>query len=226
MDEEIELLPERGIFWPRKRTLIVGDLHFGKDSAFRQAGIPVPGGATERDLARLDGMLGGKPAPSPQPQRSVAARRLIFLGDFFHSKASRCERTLTALATWRKRHMDLEIILVRGNHDRHAGDPPAEWQFTCVEEPWPCGPFMFSHQGVEPGGLYGMSAHLHPFLTLTETGGASLRAPCFWFNDWGVVLPAFGTFTGGRSIKPRAGDRVFVVGEERVVEVFPPALAK
>src|SRR3982074_1557313 len=46
--EEIILLPERAIYWPRAETLFVADTHWGKDATFRAAAIAVPGG-TLRD---------------------------------------------------------------------------------------------------------------------------------------------------------------------------------
>src|SRR5215211_5787433 len=52
--EEIHLLAERALWWPNASTLIVADLHWGKASTFRAAGIPIPIGTTSDDLARLD----------------------------------------------------------------------------------------------------------------------------------------------------------------------------
>ena len=108
------LLPERALFWPRAGTLVVADLHWGKGATFRAAGIPIPVGTTSDDLARLDGAL-----------LRTGARRLVVLGDLFHARAGRiATHTLAELRRWRGAAPELEILLVRGNHDRHAGDPP------------------------------------------------------------------------------------------------------
>src|SRR5688572_30053218 len=119
--EKLSLLPERALWWERQRTLFIADPHFGKASAFRAAGIAVPELSHDADLVRLDDVLS-----------ATAAARLVILGDFFHAKAGRTDATLTALAAWRNRHMKLEVILVPGNHDRHAGAPPDEWRISCV----------------------------------------------------------------------------------------------
>ncbi|HET7427286.1 MAG TPA: DEAD/DEAH box helicase, partial [Gemmatimonadales bacterium] len=50
--EDLVLLPERALFWPRTATLVVADLHWGKAATFRAAGIPIPTGTTGEDLAR------------------------------------------------------------------------------------------------------------------------------------------------------------------------------
>ena len=53
-DERVVLLPCRALYWPRFNSVIVADLHFGKDSTFRRAGIPVPLGLRSklRDIAK------------------------------------------------------------------------------------------------------------------------------------------------------------------------------
>ena len=43
--EAVRLLPERCLYWGRRRTLILADPHFGKADAFRAAAVPVPGAA-------------------------------------------------------------------------------------------------------------------------------------------------------------------------------------
>ncbi len=113
--ERLVLLPERAVFRERTATLLIADPHWGKAATFRASGIPVPRGTTLDGLARLDAML-----------QRTGARRIIFLGDYLHARQGRSPTTLQALAEWRARHLDIELVLVRGNHDRHAGDPPPE----------------------------------------------------------------------------------------------------
>ena len=107
--ESLLLLPERALFWERTGTLIAADVHLGKAASFRAAAIPLPGGTTTATLLRLSTALA-----------HTGARRLLLLGDFFHAKSGRASRTLAAIADWRSRHADLEIVLIRGNHDRGA----------------------------------------------------------------------------------------------------------
>ena len=51
----------------------------------------------------------------------------------------------------------------------------------------------------------------------------SLRLPCFLFRDNTLVLPAFGSFTGGAILDSNPDDRIFVALREQVVEL-PAAL--
>jgi DNA ligase-associated metallophosphoesterase len=220
-DETFVLLPDRAVWWERTATLLIADLHLGKPAAFRSAGVPVPDGTTGADLARAAALVA-----------ATGAHRLIVLGDFLHARAGRSPPVMAALSAWRNALPALRIVLVRGNHDARAGDPPADLRITCVDEPL-----------VEPGPAPGRSlhlrhhppggdraageapaicGHLHPAVVLDGPAGASLRSACYWFTPTTAVLPAFGRFTGTFRVRPRRGDRVFVVGPGEVLEAATP----
>jgi uncharacterized protein len=207
--EEVVLLAERALFWPRAATLVAADFHWGKAATFRAAGIPVPVGATSDDLARLDAAL-----------FRTCARRLVVLGDLFHAKAGRiAAQTLAELRRWRSLRDELEIMLVRGNHDRHAGDPPDDLRINCVNAPAFVPPFVLRHEPAPSDGGYTLAGHLHPAIVLAGPGLQRERLPCFWLTPRGAVLPAFGSFTGFASVVPGPEDQIFVVAEQDVIAV-------
>ena len=208
--ETLVLLAERTVYWPARETLLVADAHFGKAAAFRAAGIPVPRGVTVEGLARLDSSLA-----------RTAARRIVFLGDFLHAREGRVPGTLGALAAWRASRPETAMLLVRGNHDRHAGDPPPEVDVPCADAPVVDGPFVFAHHPRPSGEGYVLAGHLHPAVCLTGAGRQRLRLPCFWFGTHVGVLPAFGDFTGLADVEPAQHDRVFVVADDRVAAIDP-----
>jgi uncharacterized protein len=211
--ELVYLMGERALYWPGTSTLVVADLHWGKASTFRAAGIPIPIGTTSDDLARLDSAL-----------RRSGARRLVVLGDLFHAKAGRiASHTLAELRRWRSLAGTFEILLIRGNHDRHAGDPPNDLQINCVNAPAFVPPFIFRHEPVDSEGAYGLAGHVHPGLTLVGRGLQRETLPCFLIGQRGAVLPAFGSFTGCSVVQPQPGDRAFVVAQDEVMEVTQPA---
>ncbi|HUR94478.1 MAG TPA: ligase-associated DNA damage response endonuclease PdeM [Gemmatimonadales bacterium] len=207
--EDVLLLPERALFWPRAGTLIAADFHWGKGATFRAAGIPIPGGATRDDLERLDAAL-----------LRTCARRLIVLGDLFHARAGRiATRTLSELRRWRNERAELEIMLVRGNHDRHAGDPPDDLRINCINAPSFVPPFVLRHEPDGTAGRYTLSGHLHPGVVLAGPGLQRERLPCFWLTPRTTILPAFGGFTGLAIVTPAPEDRVFVIADDEVVPV-------
>lgn len=190
--EQLLLDPERSAYWPRRHTLLVADAHFGKAASFRARGVPVPEATTLANLATLDTLL-----------KRHAVRRIVFLGDFLHSKEARAPQTVAALDAWRT---------------RHAGAPPASLGIELVLEPLLDGPFALCHHPAPVPGSYVLAGHLHPAYRLSGKNDA-LRLPCFWFGEHVGVLPAFGDFTGAHSIAPGVGDRVFVVADDRVLQV-------
>lgn len=223
--QSFDLLAQRAVLWPRRRTLFVADLHLGKPAAFRAAGIPVPD-ACPADLARLSTLIA-----------SHAPDRLVILGDFFHARAGRAPYLLDLIHEWRASHSQLDILLVRGNHDTHAGDPPAHFNFRIHNEPHADSddaPLAFAHFPLVGGSpvpgerlesspsLLTLCGHIHPAVRLTGPA-CSLRADCFLLTPTTFVLPAFGSFTGSKVVSPTTNDRVFIIGEQSVIE--PPRIA-
>ncbi|MGE5712999.1 MAG: phosphoesterase, partial [Betaproteobacteria bacterium] len=101
-----ELLAHGAAFWTERRWLVIADAHFGKAAAFRARGVPVPQGTTTETLDRLDGLID-----------ALEPAALVILGDFLHAREAHAPATLAALAGWRGRHAELDVLLVEGNHD-------------------------------------------------------------------------------------------------------------
>ena len=122
--ERVVLHSERALHWPAGDALFVADVHLGKAASFRAGGVPLPRGSTQADLARLASLLA-----------RTKAGRLVVLGDFLHARAGRVAALDVSFKGWRAAHPDVEVVLVRGNHDDRAGDPPADWEVNVVPEP-------------------------------------------------------------------------------------------
>ncbi len=202
------LLSQRAAFVEDERLLVVADAHFGKAAAFRARGVPVPRGTTEDNLARLDSLI-----------TQLQPRRLVLLGDLFHARESHAPHTIEAMAAWRRGRAALEIVLVEGNHDRHAGTPPAALGIRIEAEPWRFEGIAFCHHPQYVAGETVIAGHLHPCVRLYGRADESVRLPCFWLRDGLVVLPAFGEFTGGASIAREDGDRVIAIADDRLFEI-------
>lgn len=206
--EALELLPERALYWPRRAALLVSDVHVGKSAAFRAAGVPVPAGDTQSDLARLSAAL-----------RRTGARKLLLLGDLFHARSGCDGATLEALAAWRGDHATVEIVLIEGNHD--AVDAPlGALGIASAGEVLDLTPLRLMHAPPETCRRPTVAGHVHP-AAVVRAGKESVRAPCFWFGRNLALLPAFGVFTGGRSIRARPGERVVLVNQGELVEITP-----
>lgn len=199
--QSLELLPERALWWPDRGVLFVADLHLGKAATYRALGQPVPGGTTQENLDRLDRLI-ARLAPS----------EIVFLGDFLHAAQARTPARLAALQAWRATHDPaLRLTLVRGNHDRRAGDPPPALGIAVVDEPYLIGPFACCHHPQPHATHFVLAGHLHPACSLYGPGRDRLRMPCFVHEVDQAILPAFGEFTGGWQVPPAPGRRFYGV---------------
>ena len=206
--EAIELFAARAAYRPSNRTLLIADPHFGKAAAFRAAGVFVPEATTTAALARLEALIA-----------ATGAERIVFLGDFLHAREGRHPDTLESLARWREQHSALEMILVRGNHDQCAGDPPGHLRIDCLDGPLVEAPFVYAHRPKPSPDGYVLAGHIHPAVFLAGAGRQRERLSCFWFAGDVGVLPAFGEFTGLAEVSPAPNDRVWVIADDQLVEV-------
>lgn len=184
--EPLVALADRALFWPARRRLVIADLHLGKGDAFRHAGIAVPRGGTEHDLARLSALL-----------EAQHASALWILGDMLHG-ALVDSHWRDAWEAFRARHAQLGIVVVAGNHDRSL----ARANLAIEIEPAHRvdAPFVFAHRRERIEGAVSISGHEHPVVRLPALGG---RVPCFRLGSDGIVLPAFSAFTGGHPVAAR-----------------------
>lgn len=203
--ERVLLDPDRALVWPARQMLVIADPHFGKDDIFRRGGIALPRGPTIADLQRVTALL-----------ERHACTRLCILGDFVHGATKAGDSFLHAFRLWRFAHSKLLLDIVAGNHDRREAaakwESLANWHAAPLLDP----PFVMAHEPAAHPQGYVLAGHIHPAVRLSRKGGAG-RVPVFWQRAEVLVLPSFGSFTGGARITPSEGDRVYAVGPERVL---------
>ena len=210
---DILLLPGRAAFLPATATLLIGDVHLGKAATFRRAGIAVPEGSAQADLARLERLVA-----------ITKARRLIVLGDLFHARGGCTAEVFDEFAATRARIAGTEVMLIVGNHDRAIGKiPPSLGIDSCMrthDEP----PFHFVHEPAtelpEPGRTcFTIAGHLHPTVSITASGRDRMTDRCFVAEESLLVMPAFGSFTGGHRMRHVAGLRFWIARDDGVADV-------
>lgn len=205
--EQLILLGDRALHWPRREALLLADVHLGKDASFRAAGLPVPVGNSTKDLSRIESLL-----------LQTHAKRLVILGDLIHNRASHQPELANAFTLWRAAHQELEILLIRGNHDRKAGPPPANWHITQVHEPFEDAPLLLAHYP-QPAGKPLVCGHVHPTIPIRDFDGSFARMPCFVVDPCQLILPSFGSFTGGHKIDPAPARKIYAVTGKSVIQI-------
>ena len=179
------------LFWEEQRLLVVSDLHLEKGSSFAARGVLLPPYDTVATLSRL---------------ASVVARHdpkvVIALGDSFHDRTaherlSAADREAIAALQARR-----DWIWISGNHDPAL---PSDLGGIVASEV-AIGPIAFRH---EPTGAIGeIAGHLHPKARVA-TRARWLERRCFASDGEHVVMPGFGAYTGGLSIRDDAFSRIF-----------------
>lgn len=203
--QHLGLLAEKALFWEEERILMVSDLHIGKVGHFRKSGIAVPRGMEQADLAVLSDLI-----------HTIKPEKVFFLGDLFHSEHN---NDWTWLTMWTRLHADVEMVLIRGNHDILKDQAYAEAGIKLVES-LSLGVFSFCHEPADcKGGGFFFCGHIHPAVRLQGKGRQSEVFPCFYFREHVAILPAFGRFTGSARLKVQENDRIFIVAGGKVLEV-------
>ncbi len=194
------------------QVLFVADLHLGKDAVFRSEGVAVPEGSSAETLDRLSAAI-----------LATDVRSLVLLGDVWHAEAGLTPGLLSQLVRWRAMHSALTIWFVRGNHDRGGGRLLEMMELQEVEPGSRIGAIKIYHHPPEEEEGW-LAGHIHPEVRVTS-GRITERLRCFWMTKGGLILPAFGAFTGGCSVKPLKEERIFVSAGDRVIEAPASALA-
>lgn len=206
LGQTLYLLPERAIFWEEQSALIVSDLHLGKASHFRKAGVPVPSNIHIKELFILDELIAWH-----------IPKQIIFLGDLFHSDIN---REWEMFYSWSNHYHDLKKVLVRGNHDILAVQVYKNSGLEIVDY-LKIEPFVFTHEKVDLKNLdqCNVSGHIHPGISMTGKGKQKVKLPCFLFARNYALLPAFGQFTGLAKVRPSKKENVFVIADNEVIHV-------
>ena len=203
-NQTIELLPGKAALLP-DRTLVVADLHLGKATAFQAKGLAIPEGDSHADLNRLGTIC-----------ELVRATRIVINGDLFHSPAGLSTEIERLLETWLFT-IGLPVVLVVGNHDRKLSRLP-DW-LEAVHSVEHAGVHLVHDPADAPEGVPVVAAHWHPVAKIADGKRTALRLPCFLLRRNVLVLPSFGSFTGGAIVGREEGDRLFVAPGDRVIEV-------
>lgn len=203
--ELLTLHVERAIHWPARRTLLVSDVHFGKGAVFRRAGIAVPSGDTDDDLARLDALIG-----------TFSPTSLVVLGDLVHGAATERSGWVERVRQWRKTHAGVAVTLVAGNHDRHfdVRSLGIDVQPDRLVTP----PFVYAHHPEPHADGYTLAGHVHPGVVVRD-GWRKHRLPAFVFDRAVGMLPAFGTLTGLHEVPTAPGRDIVAVTPAGLVPV-------
>ncbi|HEY7958477.1 MAG TPA: ligase-associated DNA damage response endonuclease PdeM [Sphingomicrobium sp.] len=179
--ETFEATADGALYWPSRQTLLVADLHLEKASWFARLGQFLPPYDSHATLTAL----------AAEVERTGAAR-LYCLGDSFHDQFG-CDRLpgqarelLSALTSM------LDWTWIVGNHDPGFADHCGGSIVDEVE----IGGIILRHEAVRGETRPEISGHFHPKLRV-HLRGRRISRRCFVTSATKIIMPAFGSLTGG-----------------------------
>jgi DNA ligase-associated metallophosphoesterase len=179
--ETFQATAEGALFWPEQRALLVADLHLEKASWFARFGQFLPPYDSHATLVAL----------ATQVERT-GATRLFCLGDSFHDRfgcdrlPSEARNLLTELTS------RLDWTWIVGNHDPGFADHCG----GAIEDEVEIAGIILRHEAVRDELRPEISGHFHPKLRVTLRGRHVSRR-CFVTSATKIIMPAFGSLTGG-----------------------------
>jgi DNA ligase-associated metallophosphoesterase len=169
------------LYWRSQQALLIADLHLEKASWFAAGGQFLPPYDSHATLTALE-----------REVERTGAERIFCLGDSFHDRFG-CDRLpgearelltqLTATHEW---------TWIVGNHDPSFADHCGGGIVDEVE----LGPIILRHEAVASDARPEISGHFHPKLRV-NLNGRHISRRCFVVSATKIIMPAFGSLTGG-----------------------------
>lgn len=179
--ETFEATPGGALFWPAQSALLVADLHLEKASWFARFGQFLPPYDSHATLVAL----------AAEGART-GATRLYCLGDSFHDQFG-CDRLPASARELLSALMSkFDWTWIVGNHDPGFAD-------HCggrMEEEVELSGIILRHEAVRDESRPEISGHYHPKLRVNLRGRHVSRR-CFVTAATKIIMPAFGSLTGG-----------------------------
>ena len=192
--ETLEILPSGTIFWPSEQILIVSDLHLEKGSSFNHKGTFLPPYDSLDTISRLEEII-----------KKTSPKKILLLGDTIHDKTGLLRMSDEVKENFFSLFKKITLILISGNHDE-------ELLYNNIEliPFYKLKKIFFIHQLTNDKNFQ-ICGHFHPMVD-TKFKGIRIRASCFVVSKYKIILPSFGTFTGGLNIRNNAFKRIIDKG--------------
>lgn len=198
--ETLTALPSGALWWASQTLLCVSDLHLGKSERFaRRGGTQLPPYETRDTLDRLASDL-----------EKTGARQVVCLGDSFDDLGAAMALEEPERLQIAQLQAGKNWIWIEGNHD----PGPVEFGGTHKAE-LTLGPLTFRHIA-RVGATGEISGHYHPKASV-RTRAKTVTRPAFLMDDTRVMLPAYGTYTGGLGSHNPVFDPLFASGAQAIL---------
>jgi uncharacterized protein len=206
-------LCENAAYLPKQQALVISDLQLGHEQQLRDAGSNIFYEQAAQMLGLLKALL-----------HQTGAKLLVINGDLKHEfgRISFQERR-DIIGLLSKLQKEVEIIVVRGNHDKLTEPLTRELGIPLVDF-WDAGGFyaIHGHEIVDlPKNAHTVIiGHVHPAINVSD-GLRNERFKCFLLGNYKkcqlLVLPSFSTIVEGSDILKVESNSPFLQGQSSSV---------
>lgn len=196
------------LYWLEQKVLIIADLHLEKGSYFAKKGNPLPIHDTFDTLKKIEALI-----------QYYSPSKIITLGDNIHDGEAfvRMREADFALLKHLASMVDQWIWII-GNHDHqlapNIGSNVKQLESITLEN------ILVTHDDVETDFPIIMG-HFHPVVKIDK-----IRGKCFVQSPNQIIMPAFGSYTGGLNVDsdafkkqfPRL-QKIFLLHHEKVWQI-------
>ena len=200
-NQNFSIFPNGELYWQNKKTLIISDLHFEKGSFFSETRQFIPPFDTIETLRQLSKFMDDHPV-----------EMIIFLGDLVHDKFAFQRMALEAKELFFEILKNINCTLTVGNHDDTSFLKDIGLNLTeniIIDD------ICFSHHPTIDK-KFSVFGHYHPKVRL-KINSRGIWTSCFIANKEKLLMPSYGYFTGGLSIKSLQIQKLF----EPEYEIYP-----
>jgi len=193
------------LFWFQKNIAIVSDLHLEKGSSYAATGQLIPPFDSEETLNKLINSL-----------KKNNVNKIILLGDTFHDEDAlkRIDSNSKGLLQYIIDNYDVVFIL--GNHEKKMKLEKITFYYDYVIDD-----IHFIHEAKQ-NSQHQISGHFHPVATV-KVGRKKITEKCLLQSNNYLILPSFGTYTGGLNINSNVikpylynDSNIFLLGKKSV----------
>ena len=204
--QKFSIFPNGELYWKDKKTLIISDLHFEKGSSYSESNQFIPPFDTIETLRQLTKFI-----------NAHAVESIIFLGDLIHDKLAFQRMAKKSKELFFEILENINCTLTVGNHDNllFIKDIGLNLAENIVID----GICFSHHPSIDQ--KFSVFGHYHPKVRL-KINSRGIWTPCFILNEERLLMPSYGYYTGGLSIKNKEIQKLF--GSQH--EIFPFAKKK
>lgn len=197
--EEMELLPERAIFWPAMELLLIADIGW----VFTKKTVIASG------LEELEHIK--------EVVQKKSVKRVLLLGDVAPEGRSFDKELLVEIKIW-SQNLRCPFYIAFPKTPYISIEEAKGYGVAAWADPLIIPPFAFSKDPHENDKYFTFSGHVHPQIVLKK-GKDRVFFPCFQVKQHQAILPSFTDDAAPQAISWTSEERIFAIDGSTIISI-------